>query len=66
MELPHLLGHAVHAFGFDDADGEAVETGDVFRAVTGSDPAPVFVEEVQNRVYLFDYYTVLSQDKLTL
>ena len=44
MELPHLLRHTVHTFGFDDADGEAAQAGDVLWAVTGSDPAPVFVK----------------------
>ncbi len=44
MELPHLLRHIGHAFGFDDTDGKASEAGDVFRAVPGSYPATVFVE----------------------
>jgi len=41
--LPHFLCHAVHTFGFDDTDGEASKTGDVFRTVTGSYPTAVFV-----------------------
>lgn len=44
MELPHLLRHIGHAFGLDDTDGKASETGDVFRAVTGPYPATVFVK----------------------
>ncbi len=44
MELPHLLRHTVHTFGVDDTDGEASQTGDVFRTVTGSNPTAVFVK----------------------
>ena len=43
-ELPHFLRHAAHAFGFDDADGKASQAGGIFRSVTGSYPAAVFVK----------------------
>ena len=43
-ELPHLLRHTANTFGFDDTDGKASQAGDVFRAVTGSYPAAVFVK----------------------
>ncbi len=44
MELPHLLRHTVHPLGFDDTHGKAAQTGDVVRAVAGSNPAAVFVK----------------------
>ena len=50
MELPHLLRHTVHTFGFNDADGKAAQAGDVLWAVIGSDPAPVFVKVPVNDI----------------
>ena len=44
MEFPHFLRHTVHTLGFDDTDGKASEAADVFRAMTGSYPATVLVE----------------------
>ena len=42
-ELPHLLGDAPYAFGFDHANGEPSQPGDVLRAVPGADSTPVFI-----------------------
>ena len=43
-ELAHFLGDAARPAGFDHADGEAAQPGDVFRAVAHSDTAAVLVE----------------------
>jgi len=43
-ELSHFLCNAAHAFGFDEADGKASKSGDVFRAIAGADAAAVFIE----------------------
>ena len=44
MQLAHLLRHTIHAFGFDEAEGEPSESRDVFGTVAGADAAPVFIE----------------------
>ena len=42
-ELAHFLRDATRPAGFDHADGEAAQAGDVFRAVAGADAAAVFI-----------------------
>src|SRR5208282_4901319 len=39
-----FLGDAARPAGFDDADGEAAEAGDIFRAVAHADAAAVLVK----------------------
>lgn len=43
VQLPHGLRDAVGAFGLDQADGEAAESGDVLGAMAGADAATVLV-----------------------
>ena len=43
-QLPHLLSHIGDAFGFDDADGETAQPGDIGRTVAGTDSGTIFVE----------------------
>ncbi len=43
VELADFLGDVGDASGLDQADGETAQTGDVFRAVAGADPAAIFV-----------------------
>ena len=43
-ELSHFLRNAAHAFGFDEVDGKASESGDVFRAIAGAYGAVVSIE----------------------
>jgi len=43
-EFSHFLCDASHALGFDDSDGKAAESGDVFRAIAGADAAAIFIE----------------------
>ena len=43
VQLAHGLRHAADAFGLDQTDGKAPESGDVFGAVAGADAAAVFV-----------------------
>lgn len=43
IELAHFLGDTSDAFGFDQTDGEAAESRDIFRAVAGSDSTSVFI-----------------------
>ena len=43
MKVGHVLRYAAHTFGFDDANGEAAQARDIFRAMAGTYPAAVFV-----------------------
>lgn len=43
-ELPHFLGYTANAFGFDKADGESAEPGDVVRAISRAYAAAIFVK----------------------
>jgi hypothetical protein len=43
VELADFLGDVADASGLDQADGEAAQTRDVFRAVSGADAAAIFV-----------------------
>jgi len=43
-EFSHFLCDAAHPFGFDEADGKASETRDVFWAIASADAAAVFIE----------------------
>ena len=43
-ELSHFLCNAPCSLGFDDSDGKATESGDVFRAIAGAYAAAVFIE----------------------
>ena len=40
----HFLCNASDFFGFDEADGKASESRDIFRAIAGANAATVFVE----------------------
>jgi hypothetical protein len=42
-ELSHFLRDTAYIFGFDDANGEAAQARDIFRAMAGSYPTAVFV-----------------------
>jgi hypothetical protein len=44
MEVPHLLRHTVHAFSFDEADGESSEPRDVVGAMSRADTTSVFIK----------------------
>ena len=44
MQVPHCLRHGFRSLGFDETDDEATQTGDVFRAVTGSYAAAVVIK----------------------
>jgi len=41
--LSHFLRDTANALGFDDPDGKAAESGDIFRAVAGAYSASVFI-----------------------
>ena len=43
-ELSHFLCNTAYAFGFNQANGKASQAGGVFRSVTGSYSASVFVK----------------------
>jgi hypothetical protein len=49
-QLGHFLCHAVGAFGFDEADREAAQPGDIRRAMSCPDAAAVFVVVPINHV----------------
>jgi len=42
-ELSHFLRDVAHSFEFDDANGKAAQSGNVFRAMASAYPAAVFV-----------------------
>ena len=42
--MSHFLRDTAHALGFDDPDGKAAESGDIFWAVAGAYSASVFIE----------------------
>ena len=42
-ELSHFLSNAACASGFDEGNGKTPQPSDVFRAISGSYPAAVFV-----------------------
>jgi len=42
-QLSYFLGDAPCPAGFDDANGEAAQPGDVFRTVAGTDAAAVLI-----------------------
>ena len=42
-ELPHFLCDAANAFRFDDADGESPQSSDIFRTITSTYAATVFI-----------------------
>jgi hypothetical protein len=42
-ELSHFLRDAAYPFGFYDTNGKAAQAGDIFRAMSGTYPAAVFV-----------------------
>lgn len=48
------MGDAADTFGFDEANGEAPQSGDVFRAVAGAYAASVFV-----KVPIYDVMTAV-------
>ena len=41
--MSHFLRDTANALGFDDPDGKAAESGDIFRAVAGAYSASVFI-----------------------
>ncbi|MDD5633075.1 MAG: hypothetical protein PHI13_13765 [Methylococcales bacterium] len=42
-QFAYFLRHAVSTFGFDEADGESAQLGDVLGTMAGTDTAAVFV-----------------------
>jgi hypothetical protein len=48
--LPHFLGDAGYAFGFNQADGEPSEPGDVCRTIANADAASILVKVSVNDV----------------
>lgn len=64
------MSNAEHTFGFDDTDGKAAESGEVFRAVASAYPATVFivipVDDVVTAVFDAPVTTVCGQNTLRI
>ena len=69
-EFSHFLSDAADTFGFDDTDGKSPEACHVFRPVTGSYPAAVFVvvpvDDVVTAIFDAPMETVGTQNTLCI